>query len=46
MISKLWIRLSFFAGEYSFYLHSNTAVPGMSREMLDEAVVAYEQRIS
>jgi len=46
MILKLWIRLSFYAGQYNFYLHSNTAMPGMSKEMLDEAVTAYENRIS
>ena len=42
MILKLWVRLGFFAGQYSFYYHSNTAMPGMSKAMLDEAVANYE----
>ncbi len=44
IIFKLWVRLSFFAGQYSFYLYSNTAMPGMSKAMLDEAVENYERR--
>ena len=45
ILSRIWIRLSFLAGQYIFYHHSNTAMPGMSREMLDAAVEAYEKRI-
>jgi hypothetical protein len=45
LISKIWIRLSFFSGQYLFYKHSNTAMPGMSKEMLEEAVVNYQKRI-
>lgn len=45
ILSRIWIRLSFLAGQYIFYHHSNTAMPGMSREMLDKMVEAYEQRI-
>jgi hypothetical protein len=44
MLSRIWIRMSFFAGQYSLYRSINTAMPGMSQEMLDEAVKAYEQR--
>jgi hypothetical protein len=44
MISRIWIRLSFFAGQYSFYHFSNTAMPGMTKEMLDEAVKEFDER--
>ena len=44
MLLKLWVRLGFFAGQYSFYFHSNTAMPGMSKAMLDESVANYELR--
>jgi hypothetical protein len=44
MLSKIWIRMSFFAGQYSFYHYSNTAMPGMTKEMLDQAVDDYEKR--
>ncbi len=44
MISRIWIRMSFFAGQYSFYHFSNTAMPGMTKEMLDKAVEDYEKR--
>jgi hypothetical protein len=44
MIAKIWIRISFFAGQYSFYHYSNAAMPGMTKEMLDEAVENYEKR--
>jgi len=44
MISRIWIRLSFFAGQYIFYRYSNSAMPGMSKEMLDKAVNEYEKR--
>jgi hypothetical protein len=43
-ISRIWIRLSFFAGQYSFYHYSNAAMPGMTKEMLDKAVEDYEKR--
>jgi len=46
MISRIWIRMSFFAGQYTFYHFSNTAMPGMSKEMLDEAVENYEKRLN
>jgi hypothetical protein len=45
MISRVWIRMSFFAGQYSLYRHSNTAMPGMTKEMLDKAVTNYENRV-
>jgi hypothetical protein len=44
VISRMWIRMSFFAGQYSFYHHSNTAMPGMTKEMMDKAVEDYEKR--
>ena len=44
MLFKMWIRLSFFGGQYVFYKHSNTAMPGMTKEMLDMAVAEYENR--
>jgi hypothetical protein len=44
MLSRVWIRLSFFAGQYSFYHHSNTAMPGMTKAMLDKSVDDYEKR--
>ena len=44
MVAKIWIRISFFAGQYSFYHYSNAAMPGMTKEMLDEAVENYEKR--
>jgi len=46
MISRIWIRISFFSGQYSFYHYSNTAMPGMTKEMLDKAVENYEKRES
>ena len=45
MISRIWIRMSFFAGQYSFYHFSNTAMPGMTRKMLDQAVTNYENSV-
>lgn len=44
ILSRIWIRMSFFAGQYSFYHHSNTAMPGMTKEMLENAVIDYEKR--
>jgi hypothetical protein len=44
MLAKILIRISFFAGQYSFYHYSNTAMPGMTKEMLEEAVAEYEKR--
>ncbi len=44
MILKMFIRVSFFTGQFGFYTHSNTAMPGMTKEMLDEAVEYYEAR--
>ena len=44
MISRIWIRMSFFAGQYSFYHYSNTAMPGMTKAMLDKAVEDYEKQ--
>jgi len=44
MLSRVWIRMSFYAGQYSFYHYSNTAMPGMTKAMLDKAVVDYEKR--
>lgn len=46
MISKIWIRLSFYGGQYIFYRSSNTAMPGMTKEMLDSAVKDYEKKIA
>jgi hypothetical protein len=46
MITRIWIRMSFFAGQYSFYRFSNTAMPGMTKEVLDKAVEDYEKRAS
>jgi len=46
MISRIWIRMSFFAGQYSFYHYSNTAMPGMTKDMLDSAVEDYEKRVN
>ena len=43
---KIFIRLCFFTGQYTFYLYSNTAMPGMTREMLDQMVADYETRIA
>lgn len=45
ILTRVWIRLSFFAGQYTFYRHANTAMPGMTKEMLDEAVETYEARV-
>jgi hypothetical protein len=45
ILSRIWIRLSFLAGQFIFYKYSNTAMPGMTKEMLDEMVEAYEIRI-
>ena len=42
MLARIFIRLSFFAGQYSLYHFSNTAMPGMTKKMLDEAVSRYE----
>ena len=42
MLTRVWIRLSFFAGQYTFYRHASTAMPGMNKEMPDEAVSQYE----
>jgi hypothetical protein len=44
IISRLWIRISFFAGQYHFYRFSNTAMPGMTKEILDKAVDDYDKR--
>jgi len=44
MIARMWSRLSLFAGQYIFYKFSNTAMPGMTKEMLDKAVMDYEAR--
>jgi hypothetical protein len=44
MLIRLFIRLSFFSGQYFFYMYSNTAMPGMTREMLDTAVEEYKLR--
>lgn len=44
IITRIWIRMSFFAGQYSFYRFSNTAMPGMTKEMLDKAVEDYKLR--
>lgn len=46
MISRIWIRLSFFAGQYVLYRFSNTAMHGMTKEMLDNAVTDYEKRVA
>jgi len=46
MISRIWIRMSFFAGQYSFYHYSNTAMPGMTKDMLNSAVEDYEKRVN
>jgi hypothetical protein len=46
MITRIWIRMSFFAGQYSFYRFSNTVMPGMTKEVLDKAVEDYEKRAS
>jgi hypothetical protein len=43
MLSRIFIRMSFFAGQYTFYRYSNTVMPGMTRKMLDEAVENYEK---
>jgi hypothetical protein len=45
MIFKIWLRVSIFNGQFIFYKFSNTAMPGMSEEMLNEAVQAYEERV-
>ena len=45
MIVKMFIRLCFFTGQFKFYKNSNTAMPGMTEEMLDGAVKAYEERL-
>lgn len=45
MITKVWIRMSFFAGQFNFYKYANTAMPGMSKEILDSAVADYERRV-
>ena len=44
MISRIWIRMSFFFGQYIFYRFSNTAMPGMTKTMLDKAVEDYKKR--
>jgi hypothetical protein len=44
MLARIFIRLSFFTGQYTYFKYSNTAMPGMSREMMDEAVRNYETR--
>jgi len=44
MLIKMFLRVCFFTGQYVFYKHSNTAMPGMTREMLDEAVAEYDKR--
>ena len=44
MVTRIWIRMSFFAGQYSFYRFSNTAMPGMTQEMLDAGVEDYDKR--
>ncbi len=44
MIVKMFIRLCFFTGQFKFYKNSNTAMPGMTQEMLDGAVKDYEKR--
>ncbi len=46
MFAKIWIRISFFAGQYSFYHYSNAALPGMTKELLDKVVDDYEKRVS
>jgi hypothetical protein len=45
MIVKMFIRLCFFTGQFKFYKNSNTAMPGMTEEMLDGAAKAYEERL-
>ena len=45
MVLKMFIRLGFFSGQFTFYKYSNTAMPGMSKEMLDDMVRAYELRV-
>jgi hypothetical protein len=45
IIFKIWLRISLFNGQFIFYKFSNTALPGMSKEMLDEMVDAYEQKV-
>ena len=44
MIVKMFIRLCFFTGQFELYKNSNTAMPGMTQDMLDEAVDNYNQR--
>ncbi len=44
MMAKMFIRLSFYTGQFTFYKYSNTAMPGMTRDMLDEAITNYEKR--
>jgi len=46
MLAKTWLRLSFFGGQYVYYRYSNTAMPGLTQEMLDQAVADYESRVS
>lgn len=46
VFAKMFIRLGFITGQYHFYQVSNTAKPGMTPEMLDNAVADYEQRSS
>ena len=36
--------MSFFAGQFYFYKFANTAMPGMTKEMLDRAVEDSEER--
>ena len=31
MISRIWIRLSFFAGQYSFYFYANETLPVITK---------------
>jgi hypothetical protein len=38
----MFVRLSFITGQYTFYHYSNTAMPGMTKKMLDDMVTAYE----
>jgi hypothetical protein len=45
IFTRVFIRISFFTGQYTYYKYSNTAMPGMSQEMLDDAVRDYEARV-
>jgi len=46
ILTRVFIRISFFTGQYTFFQYSNTAMPGMSKGMLDEAVENYEARLT